>query len=321
MTVRFEVSDASSEHRLGPHICVCVATFRRPALLDACLAGLTAQFAREFSYSIVVVDNDPYASGQDVVRRWQRDESSPVISYAKEPEPNIAIARNRAVQAAAGEYIAFIDDDEVPGKDWLARLFATQRRFGADGVLGPVLPRFTGDPPRWLVESRLCDRPRFVTGTWLSDPIFLRTGNVLLGSRLLGEDKPFDPRLGRTGGEDTDFFARKLAEGYTFVWCDEASVDEWVPRERQTLRFFVRRGFVLGATAADREGLISWGTLKSIMASVIYSAALPIAALVSRARAAALLVKLSNHVAKLLAHLGVRPFRIRALDSGVKPCP
>ena len=302
-------------------MCVCVPTFRRSALLDACLAGLMTQSAGHFSYSILVIDNDPHASGREVVARWQQRSDAPVIRYETEPESNIARARNRAVQCASGSNVAFIDDDEVPGPDWLANLVAAHRRFVADGVLGPVVPKFAGTPPRWLVESRLCDRQRYVTGTVLEDERILRTGNVLLDSRLLRDEQPFDPRFGRTGGEDTEFFARQLRGGARFVWCDEAAVEEWVPLERQTLRFYVRRAFVLGATAAERERALGAGTLKSILASLLYAAALPVALLRGPGRAAAVLVRLCNHAAKLLAHVGVRPFHVRSVENVARSNP
>ncbi len=75
----------------------------------------------------------------------------------------------------------------------------------------------------------------------------MRTGNVLLAKAMIeGLETPFDPRLGRTGGEDADFFDRMVKAGRSFVWCAEARVYEDVPVERQTLKYHVKRAFVRG---------------------------------------------------------------------------
>jgi succinoglycan biosynthesis protein ExoM len=156
-------------------------------------------------------------------------------------------------------------------------------------------------------------RPAHRTGTRLVDCNDMRTGNVLMRRALFRDDSaPFDVALGRSGGEDTQFFRRKLAEGRRFYWCNEARVHETVPAERQRLRYHVRRALLLGGTAAARERFASRHTARSVVAVVLYSVSLPIAILTGYHRFAVLLVKDCNHLAKLLAHVGVRLVRERA---------
>jgi glycosyltransferase involved in cell wall biosynthesis len=234
------------------------------------------------------------------------------VSYVCEPEQNISRARNRAVANASGEYIAFIDDDEVPDPAWLANLHATCSRLSVDGVLGPVLPRFLGTPPAWLVKSGLCLRTSFPTGIPAKDPKYMRTGNVLLTRAMIeGVQTPFDPQLGRTGGEDSDFFDRMVRAGRSFVWCDEARVYEDVPVERQTLEYHVKRAFTRGAVQSDKQAFLSYGTLKSTAAVVAYCAVLPVLLATRYHLFAKCLVSCCDHLAKLLGHLGVRAGRER----------
>ena len=104
------------------HICVCVCTYQRPELLRRSLSKLEVQETEGlFDYSIVIVDNDRAASARQIVESLAR-QSQISISYYLEPEQNIALARNRAVDNAQGDFIAFIDDDEFPPNDWLLKL-------------------------------------------------------------------------------------------------------------------------------------------------------------------------------------------------------
>jgi glycosyltransferase involved in cell wall biosynthesis len=270
------------------------------------LDAVKAQSTRGFTYSIVVVDNDITQSAGGTVR--ERAVGSPVeLLYVREDEPNISRARNRAVASARGDYIAFIDDDEVPASSWLLKLHEACLAFGADGVLGPVIPRFETTPPHWLVKSELCIRNSFPTGTRLTSQNDLRTGNILLARSLFdGLETPFDPALGRTGGEDTDFLGRLLKAGRSFVWCQEALVYETVPVERQTLRYYLRRATLRGMTEADKVGFWNLGTAKSICAIPIYAAALPFLSLLGYHLFARYLVRTCHHLGKILTQLGVR---------------
>jgi len=293
-------------------ISVCICTYKRPALLAHLLESLERQNVDErFSFEIVVTDNDKHRTGEEVVQHFQKQLNIEVI-YDCEPEQNIARARNKTVSNACGQFIALIDDDELPGPEWLQTLFDTCLRFRADGVLGPVNPVYDGNPPRWLVESGLCNRDSFPTGTVLDDSKFMRTGNVLFSRHILEKSKePFDPAKGLTGGEDADFFDRMLQNGRTFIWCDEAGVFETVPEERQRIGYHVKRAFLQGMTTADQEPLIGAGTLKSLAAVAVYTAGLPVLMAVSRPLFVRYLMKDFNHAAKLLGHCGIRPVQKR----------
>ena len=205
----------------APLISVCICTFKRPHLLSRLLYELDRQKTGAlFTYSIVIVDNDVSQSSAEVVLQFRK--MSPLeITYFVEPEQNIALARNKALANAKGDFIAFIDDDEFPATDWLIKLFQTCQAHKVDGVLGPVLPHFEGSPPAWVTKGRFCDRPSHPTGfkiDWNEG----RTGNLLIKREILdGIDPVFRPEFG-SGGEDRNFFRRMIERGRVFVWCNEA---------------------------------------------------------------------------------------------------
>jgi glycosyltransferase involved in cell wall biosynthesis len=229
------------------HISVCICTFQRPELLGAALAGVARQVTESaFTFEIVVVDNDHKRSAEDTVRRFEPGNATTII-YCCEPEKNIALARNRAIQSAMGNLIAFIDDDEYPVKEWLIQLYHAIRHYQADGVLGPVLPSFPPAAPQWLKKGNVFDRRRFSTGTRLTVRD-TRTGNVLLLRSVFREGSTwFDPAFGLTGGEDVNFFRRQMDEGSIFIWCDEAVAYETVPPERWPSSFHVKKSLRIGA--------------------------------------------------------------------------
>jgi succinoglycan biosynthesis protein ExoM len=228
-------------------ISICICTFRRPALLDQLLTALTEQACDGLRVEVVVVDNDPAGSAAAVLRDWQSRMPMP-LHARHETTPNIAQARNAAVHTAQGEWVLFIDDDEAPDADWIRHLVHTQREYNADAVFAPVLPRYLADTPDWIRAGDFFNRRRFATGTAITTKD-ARTGNVLIRrSKLMAVPGPFDTAFGRTGAEDTMLFRDMLANGASFIWCDEATVSEEVPAQRANLNWLLRRSYRLGQT-------------------------------------------------------------------------
>src|SRR5437867_3066558 len=192
----------------GPHISVCICTYRRSEWLRRLLLSLQRQRTSGlFTYSIVVADNDVSESARAVVAEFASAAAPPI--YCVEPVKNIALVRNRAIATATGNWVAFIDDDEFAVEEWLLRLFQACTNHQVQGALGPVRPHFEAEPPAWVRRCGLYDRPEHDTGfamSWRES----RTGNVLFRRDILPVgDPPFALEF-PNGGEDQDFFRRMM---------------------------------------------------------------------------------------------------------------
>jgi glycosyltransferase involved in cell wall biosynthesis len=227
------------------------------------------------------------------------------VAYVVEPRQNIALARNKAVEQAGGEFLAFIDDDEFPIKRWLLTLFEACHRYGVDGALGPVKPHFDQTPPRWVIKGKFYERQSYPTGLvidWRKG----RTGNVLLKMHVFsGLEQPFLPAL--RNGEDQDFFRRVIARGHCFVWCDEAVAFEVVPPLRWKRTFMLRRALLRGASERMMPTFGIRDVAKSLIAVPAYVIALPFMFLAGQDKFMDLLVRLCDHLGRLLATVGIDP--------------
>lgn len=285
------------------HISVCICTYRRPQMLWRLLDTLSRQNTGGlFTYSVVIADNDKERTAEATVDK-ARSELGLSIKYCVEPRQNIAMARNRVVANAVGDYLAFIDDDEFPESAWLLTLFKTCKEYDVDGVLGPVLRYFDEVPPRWLEKSNFYVRRVNPTGMPV-DWQEARTGNVLLKHELIsGDPAPFCPEF--RAGEDQEFFRRKLAEGRKFIWCADAVAFETVPAARWKRKYILRKALLRGATAGLRKN--TFGVVKSLVAIPLYTLALPFTLLVGQQFFMELLEKICHHLGKLLIIVGINP--------------
>lgn len=226
---------------------VLVCTYRRPRLLKATLEGIENANVGGMLVRVIVVDNDDKKSACDLVASYSQN-SRFDYTYLTQPEQNISITRNCALDAANADYVALIDDDEVPDPMWIRNLVETAETHRAILVFGPVISNYAENISQWIIDGQFFEyRARYLTATKIS-LMEMRTGNVLICGKLLRRSQArFDPRLGLSGGEDYDFFRRLVASGVDGIWCDEAPVHEWVPQNRATVEWLLKRAFRIGS--------------------------------------------------------------------------
>jgi O-antigen biosynthesis protein len=231
----------------GLTVTVAVCTRDRPEDLAACLHSL--ERSDYGSFEILVVDNAPSseASRLLVERRAGR------VRYVREPRPGLDWARNRAINEAHGDIIAFTDDDVTVDPGWIRALVAA---FGTDetvaAVTGLVLPSELETEAQVLFERyRSFGRgfvPRRVAPA-RGRPLALRHGaagdygtgaNMAFRRSLFTRIGVFDPALDvgtpTRGGGDLDMFFRVLKEGHVLVYEPRALVRHRHRRSMEALR-------------------------------------------------------------------------------------
>ena len=294
------------------NISLCIATYRRTERLAVLLDDLVKQ--EHLPNEVVVVDNDAAGSARAVVER-RRESGAPFpIHYDIQPVKNISLTRNRTVQLANCDWIAFVDDDERAPAAWLKQLAETVTRYSADGALGPVEPVVPADAPAWIRHGSFYDWARMKTGTVIPRNK-LRFGNVLLHGALLRDTPaPFDPNYGLTGGEDGDLLGRLAQQGACIVWCDEAVIHEPVEAARLSLRWLLLRALRGGQDFArhklnGRFGHLTsagraWLFLRALMQSLIAAGMALLFLPCGRHRAVYWLLKVSANLGKISIFLG-----------------
>lgn len=221
---------------------VCICTFRRPSL-RATLESLAAQVGAP-QFRVIVADNDETPSAQTLAET-AASELGLRLTYRHVPARNISVARNACLEEARAPLVAFIDDDEIAPPHWLQKLSAGLGE--SDAVFGPVKAIYAGSAPCWVRDG---DFHSF--GPVVLDGGEIRTGyssNVLMRRARIG-DLRFEPALGRTGGEDTFFFARLYRSGARLALCEAAYVEEPTAPDRAKLTWLMRRSFRAGQTHA-----------------------------------------------------------------------
>jgi len=190
-------------------VSVVVVSHGRPDALARCLRGI-AQLDYP-AFEVVVVCDAP--SRSEVI--------DPQIKTVVFDGANISEARNLGVAQAAGEIVAFIDDDAVPEPNWLTHLVAP---FDADNVAvagGYVIGR-NGISFQWTARMAFADgsteplplkgtTPRLLTGK-PGQAIKTEGTNMAIRRDLLVAMGGFDPAY-RFYLDETDINMRLAGAG------------------------------------------------------------------------------------------------------------
>jgi glycosyltransferase involved in cell wall biosynthesis len=192
-----------------------VPTYNRKNSLRRCLTIATSQEYPD--YEVIVVDDASTDGTDEMVRR-----EFPQVRYLRqERNRGPAAARNRGVEAATGEFIAFTDDDCEPPPSWLSVLKAGFESYPEVGAVGGL--QEAADPV-WQ-HNRLARYERFLTRRVygvgelpvLGQPAPGGTNNLAIRRALLQRLGGFDETFPVAAGEDADLLYRLVYLGYPTV--------------------------------------------------------------------------------------------------------
>ena len=115
-------------------VSVIIPTYRPGDYLYECLGSLCRQTLGCDSFEVIIVlngCNEPYS---EEIKEYVADKMQGYrVRFMQTDRPGVSNARNMALDAACGEYVAFIDDDDWVSPGYLADLLAEAAK-GADVV-------------------------------------------------------------------------------------------------------------------------------------------------------------------------------------------
>ncbi len=226
---------------------LCLCTFRRAHVTKTLQSIAAAQVPVGHDLRVHVVDNDDTPSAQAAVESVAR-ELALDIRYHHVPGANISIARNGGLDAATGDWVAFLDDDELVEATWLTALMSRAQETGADAVFGHAKADYGPDAPDWIAAGDFHSQYAAPRGDTVETG---HTCNALLrwGDAPWRQQR-FEIERGRSGGEDTEFFFRLRRMGARYAIADDSIVTEEVPEARLSLTWLMQRRFRIGQSYA-----------------------------------------------------------------------
>ncbi|MGB3904939.1 MAG: glycosyltransferase [Anaerolineae bacterium] len=196
-----------------PFVSLIVPVYNDAAGLSETLAALARQDYPVSRWEVIVVDNDSTDNTLDVAKSLRARIPKLKILVERSRQSSYA-ARNRGVEEAAGEILAFIDADMTVGRDWISRGVRDIESGRGDYVGCRVHIYARSDPPTmWEIYSQ---RTGFRIRDYIEKEDYTIAGSLFVRREVVEIAGMFDERLISAG--DREFGNRVKASGFRLYY-------------------------------------------------------------------------------------------------------
>jgi O-antigen biosynthesis protein len=195
-----------------PRISVVVCSYNGARTIRDCLEGMTRLEYPNFE--VIVVDNGSTDATAAIASEYP-------FRLIRTKKCGLSNARNTGIEAAAGEIVAYLDDDAWPDPHWLTFLAATFMTREYAGVGGPNIP----PPGDGLIADCVANAPGGPVHVLLSDQEaeHIPGCNMAFRKTCLEAIGGFDPQF-HVAGDDVDVCWRLRQHGWTLGFSPTAIV-------------------------------------------------------------------------------------------------
>ncbi|WP_339317370.1 glycosyltransferase [Paenibacillus sp. FSL R10-2734] len=253
-----------NDYGVAPKVSIIICTYNRSDLLITTLQSLLTLDDLEQA-EIIVVDNCSKDDTAACVKKFIAAHGAVLnIRYMMEPVQGLSAARNTGILASKTSLIAFLDDDAIPCQSWITTIVSTfESRPEVMAMGGKIAPIFESKRPEWLIKPFELPYTIVDLGNRIREyPAQLHPCGANMAMRKLVFDISLFPLdLGRKGdsllsGEESWLFGQIQREGHSILYHPQMAVDHFVPKNRLTEDWIMRRYYSQGiSNAVKSEGM------------------------------------------------------------------
>lgn len=230
-----------------PFFSIIFTAYNRQALAVNALQSIAAQTFRDFELIYINDGGGPQEALLGIVA-----DALPAYTYVRKPNGGVGSARNLALRIARGQYIVYIDDDDLMYPQHLARLHEEIGKHPGALVFGDahfVMERLEGGIRREVSQHQIaCERYDF---NMLQVSNYIPVNCLAHPRAVVAEAGDFDETLPSL--EDWDFLIR-LSRLIPFAHFAEATVQVRRREDKDN--------------AGDSRTVQSWGGMRAVFAEI-----------------------------------------------------
>lgn len=133
-----------------PEISIVICTYNRDKFIKSALYSLTNQTLDPKKFEIIIVNNNCTDSTDSIVTDFIKAFSNLNINYVFQPIKGLSAARNKGIEVAKSNIIAYMDDDGEADTNYLKEVLSYFKKHPQiAGLGGKVLPLYESQEPAW----------------------------------------------------------------------------------------------------------------------------------------------------------------------------
>ena len=208
-----------SSLRLQPEVSVVIPTYNCDRFLPHAIESVLCQTHQ--SYELIVIDDGSTDDTQQVLQDYCKKTLPIDLRAVYQCNQGVAIARNHGIKLARGEWIAFLDADDVFLPDKLAAQIAIAQANPEVGIVHSGWQRVDAAGEVLMQVEPWKQIPTLDLESWLRWKPVLPSA-MLFRRSWLDRVGGFDPRF--PPAEDTDLVLRLALKGCRSIWLPQVTV-------------------------------------------------------------------------------------------------
>ncbi|MCX7862760.1 MAG: glycosyltransferase [Bacteroidales bacterium] len=250
-----------------------ICTYNRDKFLPIALQAIANQKGNFWDcFEIIVVDNNSTDNTPTIVENFSKQNPHIRLIYTTESNQGLSHARNKGIEVAQGEWIAFLDDDAYLHELYTEHLLTFIQHFGNvyKAIGGPILLDFETSPPKWYshyLGSLFGYFKPYNNSQEFSRKYYPRGSNMIFHRSLFQKYGTFNTELGRKGqlllgSEEKDIFQRIYKGSEKVYYHASLIMFHLVPEFRTTINFVKKQSIGVGISEHlriqnEKNGLFS----------------------------------------------------------------
>lgn len=189
-------------------ISIVIPLYNKGKYISATLQSVFNQTYTD--YECLIIDDGSTDGSADIVGQYASD---PRLKYFRQPNGGVSAARNKGINLAKGDYIAFLDADDKWADSYLAEMVGLTRQYPNESFFCMPHTRIETISEDVSIVSDYCKCVR--------ENVF-NTSGVVVKTEVFNYIPPF--RVGVNLGEDLDMWLR-LSCKHPMVFLNKALVE------------------------------------------------------------------------------------------------
>lgn len=194
-------------------ISVVIPLYNKEKAVRATLESVRAQTYKD--WECIVVDDGSTDNSREVVEQFRIEDLR--FQILTQPNSGVSAARNAGVKAAKGEYVAFLDGDDLWEPTYLEEAVQLIQDFPGAAIYGLGLGSMTNGEKHMAAEFVPAGYRGVVVNLWDNPNTMLAwTSSSTICPKDLLLNTPANTQL--THGEDLDQWLRLMLQGYAVFY-------------------------------------------------------------------------------------------------------
>ncbi|WP_088894118.1 hormogonium polysaccharide biosynthesis glycosyltransferase HpsE [Leptolyngbya ohadii] len=252
------------------HFTVAIPTYNGEKTLPLVLEKLRSQITPEtLSWEVIIIDNNSTDRTAETIASWQANFPVP-LHYHLETKQGSAYARQKAVQMAQGEWIGFLDDDNLPDSCWVSAAYHFGTEHSKAGVIGgQIHGKYEIDPPLNFDRAKgfLVIR-KYAQAAKQFEPEKLRLppgAGLVVRRQAWIESMPNRFVRAHRGGHDYEISLRIYKQGWQIWYNPEMEIEHLIPAWRMEKAYLNKIARIYGLCTCEIRLILARSWQKPIL--------------------------------------------------------